>query len=707
MVIASTFVIDSWNGSKLMKTVVTWDSVIIDWASFIVFIGFPIFIGTIMLYIRSINWWTVTSISWFVVVTIYFAIFSLVAVYWEIRGCLDLVRYHPKLGGSDDPDSHQSMMTIFKLAMKLRMKQALSGRKKVFYLAHGADKNPEDLNYEEIRSMESFQSFTGIYARLTRQKFMNKFYTILGEPVREYTFDEVLDRTPFITRSSWGLESMYFRDRQTRFVAIIDGASALSKQQIKSSFICFILGKLMTIFVIVGVLVWFEVSGIVIVVAVAIYLILVRGTVRFVKDNNSLYKRILTRDNGDRRSINRNRNSNAMYAMHESFRITEPTTLFSMVVLGIEIVLFYIIPTIVFFISGDNRVGIVFIIAGIITMLRNVFNTPSVLRELGSLEGLEVDNDANEDRDGTSEWREKHRLGKIVSEISVGRRSKFWVGVFLFFCFLFCSVVVLAVANGVSNGDDVDYTFAPKEEFFYEGSKHLSYASCVIGRNIMGPDRNFQNDLADFAFLTSVAYLKDDRANKAMDTWFGDIPVANLSQNVTDFKKIYQKDNAVTSVSYKLFSFPDQDLQIIAIRGTNNQWDLLSDLQLWTSASLAQVVRAFLPFGEFWTPILPHLVKAISVLEEKSLKDVSYYMETTAFVESLKEKGLNVQIVGHCEYPPHLFLTATTCFTISFSNVFLVIYSSWWRYSNDYWSSNSHCSSSIEWAQQHDLAQNL
>ena len=150
--------------------------------------------------------------------------------------------------------------------------------------------------------------------------------------------------------------------------------------------------------------------------------------------------------------------------------------------------------------------------------------------------------------------------------------------------------------------------------------------------------------------MSAIAYLENDRGNRALDSWFGDTAVENLSQNVTDFQKIYRRDNGASSVSYRLFSFPDQDLQIISIRGTNNGWDLLSDVQLWSSAFLAQMIRAFLPLGGLWTPVLPHLVKAICVLEEKSLEDVSYYRETTAFVKSLKEKGFDVQIVGHCEY---------------------------------------------------------
>jgi len=123
--------------------------------------------------------------------------------------------------------------------------------------------------------------------------------------------------------------------------------------------------------------------------------------------------------------------------------------------------------------------------------------------------------------------------------------------------------------------------------------------------------------------------------------------IENLASNVTEFKRSYQSENGSSSVLYKLFDFPDQELKVVAVRGTSNSWDALTDAQLWSSAALSQYLRAILPLGEWWTPILPHIVKAISVIEDKSLENVAYYRETTAFVESLKKEGHNVQIVGH------------------------------------------------------------
>jgi lipase ATG15 len=75
--------------------------------------------------------------------------------------------------------------------------------------------------------------------------------------------------------------------------------------------------------------------------------------------------------------------------------------------------------------------------------------------------------------------------------------------------------------------------------------------------------------------------------------------------------------------------------------------DALADAQLWSSAALAQYVRALLPVGEIWTPILMNLVKGVSLIETKSLKRVSYYYQTRAFVNEVLSKGYAPSITGH------------------------------------------------------------
>ncbi len=124
------------------------------------------------------------------------------------------------------------------------------------------------------------------------------------------------------------------------------------------------------------------------------------------------------------------------------------------------------------------------------------------------------------------------------------------------------------------------------------------------------------------------------------------------------FKADYEAENGESSVTYKFVGFPTQNLGVVAIRGTSNSWDALTDAQLWSSAALSQYIRAVLPLGSWLTPILKYLVKVVSLIESSRLEEISYYRETTAFVQYLKESGIyeNTVITGHCKFISNLII---------------------------------------------------
>lgn len=205
---------------------------------------------------------------------------------------------------------------------------------------------------------------------------------------------------------------------------------------------------------------------------------------------------------------------------------------------------------------------------------------------MGSLDGIEVN---NKDQTARAEWREKHRLGKIISEISIGKRSSFWIGVFFFFVFAFCLVFLSAVVLGADQGASEAVKFASKDEFQYVGSDGVNYASCSMTKNIKSPD-GIENSLADFSFLANIAYLDDESAQNALSSWF-ETNSTNRADKVDSFREEYRKSFGESVVSYKLFEFPENDLEIVAVRGTSNAWDALSDAQLWSAATLSQYMR--------------------------------------------------------------------------------------------------------------------
>ncbi len=664
MAIATAFVYDTWRGSKFAKTIFHWKSTKIDWIHFLVFIGIPLFIAAILLCSGEGDWWAITSISWFFLVFVSYNVFATSVIFNEIYGCLKFIKRHPELRNNDPPNLREHNLQTFLRAIQLRTKQKLSGHKYVTYISHGADPHPDKISLDEMCEKDSCKVSLDLLGKLSQVRVIRNMYKTLGMPLRQYFPENVLKSTPYFTDHSWGLESIYCHDRASRYIAIIDGQGALRKRQTISNIVCYFLGTFLTFFITVSILVWFDLPAIQVVIVVLLCIALLYQPVKKSLELYRTYRSILS-ENGGNYHINRQKASDAIYQVHETFRITEPRPQVCWILFGLEVVFFFIIPATTLLSSKNYNVGIVFICLGIIYLLRDVCNAPACVRELGHLEGLEDD---DKDQNALSVWRKKNRLGKIISDISVGKKTNIWSWIFVFFTFLSVLVLVSAFVLGTDDGHNEGIQFASKDEFVYTGSSALNYASCTLGQNLKSPEGYDKNYLADFAFMSSIAYLDDDTAANDLKTWFGNIAAENLVENVSEFKKTYHTENSEGPVQYKLFNFPDQKLQIIAVRGTANPWDALADLQLWSSAALAQYVRAILPLGMWWTGILSHIVKAISVIEDRSLKEVSYYRETTAFVKSLKsmngtEYNNTLQIVGHCKFL--IFGTQNFCVSLS------------------------------------------
>ena len=69
------------------------------------------------------------------------------------------------------------------------------------------------------------------------------------------------------------------------------------------------------------------------------------------------------------------------------------------------------------------------------------------------------------------------------------------------------------------------------------------------------------------------------------------------------------------------------------------QWDFLVDVQLWSSAALAQVVAALIPFGWIWDPVLDDLVNVVHWVESEYIREVSYYRQISNFINALLEQN--------------------------------------------------------------------
>jgi len=124
-----------------------------------------------------------------------------------------------------------------------------------------------------------------------------------------------------------------------------------------------------------------------------------------------------------------------------------------------------------------------------------------------------------------------------------------------------------------------------------------------------------------------------------LDRWFGEDKVVDEYEFVSQYR---MDTNTTGGVSYKLYTFPEMPgLGVVSIRGSEAAMDWIVDAQLWSTAALVQVVRAVIPLGWIFTPVLDNLVRVVSLLQNYNLKEVSYYTRTTRFVNDMLSGAYN------------------------------------------------------------------
>lgn len=227
-------------------------------------------------------------------------------------------------------------------------------------------------------------------------------------------------------------------------------------------------------------------------------------------------------------------------------------------------------------------------------------------------------------------------------------------------------LVLTLLANGSS--EDVDpqarATRRPillVDDYYYPSlNDTLAYPTCDLTKGFEFPG-GAASGLADYAFLSVMSYETSETNKYALSKWFGgpDL-VVDESEFVTNWR--ISSNTASSPVYFKLFSLSSAPgYAIVSIRGSETIYDWIANMQLWSAAGLAQVVKWITPFGwvgsillcvfecfdvrllkpilplllnahKVWEPILPDLIYLVNLVESSSIASVSYYKTTTQFV---------------------------------------------------------------------------
>mmetsp|Transcript_9694 Transcript_9694/g.23480 ORF Transcript_9694/g.23480 Transcript_9694/m.23480 type:complete len:1031 (+) Transcript_9694:136-3228(+) len=333
-----------------------------------------------------------------------------------------------------------------------------------------------------------------------------------------------------------------------------------------------------------------------------------------------------------RHKMNRVMGSNTgLYIVKRQERISEVTTGFCHVMLFLEILILYVLPLLTLVSLQMQGVTILFAMSVGISLLRRYINIVTVIEEIGTME-------LPAGKSPCERWRNQARLSSVIDRISTDQWKYAWIVLMSFFAILFASTWSVALGEdveAVNAGDNQLLTFLP--DFYYPGQTNaLQYPTCVPRNDLESRLPNWS--LADYTFLSSLAYQNRTVVDYSLSMWFG-----KSTENVTDEFDAVQAFRAENGLGEnfhgRFYLFKAQTemgtVGIVTQRGTSGTFDYLVDCRLWLTASMMQILRSAIPFGSMFNDVYPRLIKLTSSLRTRPA-DVALYRTTTDFVEQLK-----------------------------------------------------------------------
>lgn len=208
-----------------------------------------------------------------------------------------------------------------------------------------------------------------------------------------------------------------------------------------------------------------------------------------------------------------------------------------------------------------------------------------------------------------------------VTRATTRRTLRWFLGAF---CLFLTAPIPFTVGSRIESHQESPYTFLPQNNYYYPGT---NATGSMLDQNTPALD------LADYIFLSTSIYTRDQEFPTLLEEWFGSDKVRDGKDLVQEFRRRKDPHNRVPVV-FQLVLFPDDDTAVVVVRGVQNYWDVLESLDLWAAPTLLQWL---------WMPLVP----ATRLLATTTSRPSSYLGLTTRFLEELKTQYSTVRVTGH------------------------------------------------------------
>jgi hypothetical protein len=304
LTVAVFFVMETWNGFPFLHTVGNLDEILVDWVMMVMMLGAPILAMICSLFARLENWWSISLYTWFSSVSIFYCVFSLVVVYYEIQAAWLIVRQL----------NDKSRMSVFFFLLDCVQRKQYS-----FWCGRQDKGLTSPIDNNELEPSDSLVARW--YTSLTLAKWCGCLFETIDPPERMYSVEEILGRRRFVSRYNWSMEQVFRSNLRNESIAVIRGPAALKRSQIVSSLICvsvFITGVFLLV---IGFLVWVRESALTMILSVLLVICCCfprfRASVRYMK----VYRQI---EDWDGVGPEERRAEDCAYQSFETYRVSRP-----------------------------------------------------------------------------------------------------------------------------------------------------------------------------------------------------------------------------------------------------------------------------------------------------------------------------------------------------------------------------------------------
>lgn len=643
MAIGTTFVADSWSGGYLVRAVFTLPVVISEILYFTFFLLMPALTFIIALCLQLENPWEVCCYVWIATTAFTFCCFGLAIVWTEVSTCFLLLSIH-----FNDNDEDTNVLLQIQRSILIMQTQKYSGKKEEEYLVSGEDIAPNGgYTFSEVH--HPMQVKRSLYTRLTQMKCLQFMWEPLDPVKRIYSIEEVRDVLPFVTNHNWSLERMFCSGIRSRQVISAKGPSALSTDQVMASLICNIIGTIFIILFFISISVWMSTGtkSYILVAFIGFFCCLLP----MIRSNNAVLKlytdinkddSIRLEEDGDGSNVDelvsggdvtteeegvgvqkpistreKQAEKTTMFRLWETAMLTKPKVWVCYTGLFLEFFFLFLWPLSTLFLVGNNPVGGVFLIVSIFSFLRKYFDAAAILCELGSMDRIDIEKEPGKESKGLPFFKKysslkgrdktlvlKSRLADVVGNISRSGSVVRWMYLFSFLVLLTFVMFLGAISQDDGLGDRPPIVLV--DDYYYPGENTLQYPTCSMskGFQLSVDGENFNSALADYAFLSAMAYEVPSVTGYLLPQWFG---ARGIAVDEDEFVKQYREESGTDGnpTYFKLFTFPSvPETAVVAIRGSQTSWDWMVNMQLWSASGLAQIVKWLTPYGWLWTPVL-------------------------------------------------------------------------------------------------------